>query len=179
MGMTNPKNNKSSLLLKSEIWTRVLENAKIALKSGEVPVGAVLCQNVDGKRKILLEAHNQATRTRNPLMHAEILILKQLEQKLQQQPEKSCEFISQLEIFVNMEPCLMCIGALRLCQIPQIYFSLKNPRFGACGSVLHGESSAQLYQFVPKVQVLGDGGDEQSLKLLKEFYSQTNYNAPE
>ena len=113
----------------------------------------------------------------NPLLHAEIVVLDKLKDliSLKSDAEKK-EYIDKLELFVNMEPCIFCIGALRIMEIPKIYYGLKNERFGGCGSICNGHNDKKLYDFVPDIEVFED---ERTLDLLKKFYSQTNMAAPE
>ncbi|MEN2496191.1 MAG: tRNA-specific adenosine deaminase 2, variant 2 [Marteilia pararefringens] len=139
-----------------------------------------LNENSNSVRRVLFQSHNRANATRNPTMHAEFQILRDLEAKKLDMFENDSErqsFIKSLELFVTMEPCIMCIGALRIVGIPKIYFNLRNPRFGGCGSIVNGHS----LEFVNPncIPQLIQIENEEIYELLKKFYKQTNFKCPE
>ena len=126
---------------------------------------------------MIFQVCNSNTSTNNPLLHAEIIVLNKLKKLIKSMTEhEKIKYIQNLEIFVNMEPCIFCIGSLRLMEIPKIYYSLKNPRFGGCGSVCNGHTDENFCKFIPQIEIYED---TECLNLLKEFYDQVNMKAPE
>ena len=98
---------------KDEKWMRIaIKQAILAKKKGEVPVGAVLVQN----DKIIAKAHNCPISSDDPTAHAEILVLRKAGKKLQNYrlPEAS--------LYVTLEPCLMCTGAIKNARISRVIF---------------------------------------------------------
>jgi len=108
-----------------------LEEAKQALKKGEVPIGAVLIF----KGEVLARAHNMPITLNDPTAHAEILVLREasLKKKNYRLPNTS--------LYVTVEPCLMCVGALLQARVRKLIFGAFDPKAGACGSVYDIPSS--------------------------------------
>lgn len=105
---------------------KALELACCAAELGEVPVGAVVVQGdtIVGTGYNLRETENR------PTAHAELLAIEAASQKL-----KSWR-LPDTTLFVTLEPCLMCWGAILLSRIPRIVFGAKDPKAGVCGSIL-------------------------------------------
>ncbi|MDO8643490.1 MAG: nucleoside deaminase [bacterium] len=133
-----------------------LREAKKAAKKDEVPVGAVAIY----KGKILARAHNVREKTQDPLGHAELLLLKKVSRKL-----KSWRMPG-LEIYVTLEPCLMCLEALRQARVQKIVFAALDPKAGACGSVWNLQKDPHFR----KIQIIGKICEEESRSLLKKFF---------
>ena len=104
-----------------------LEQARIALEKGEVPVGAVLVS----EGEIRARAHNSPITLHDPSAHAEILVLREAGQKL-----KNYRLIN-TELYVTVEPCIMCMGALVHARVQRLIFGALDPRAGAAGSVFN------------------------------------------
>jgi tRNA(adenine34) deaminase len=102
-----------------------LREAAKAAKKGEAPIGAVAVK--DGK--ILARAHNLRESKNDPLGHAELYLLSKLSRKL-----KSWRMIG-VTVYVTLEPCLMCMGALLQARVPRLVFGAMDPKAGACGSL--------------------------------------------
>lgn len=101
-----------------------LNEAELAFTKGEIPVGCVIVQN----GKIISKAHNLREKTKNPLHHAEIIAI-----------EKASEIIgdwrlSDCDIYVTLEPCVMCAGAILNSRIKNLYFGAYDFKYGACFS---------------------------------------------
>ena len=111
-----------------------LKLAKKALDEDEVPVGAVI---VFGGR-IIARAHNQVELLKDPTAHAEMIAITQAASHL------SCKWLNDCEIFVTVEPCSMCAGALVLARVRRICFGAHDSKTGACGSVFNIAQSSQL-----------------------------------
>ena len=102
-----------------------LKEAKSALKEDEVPVGAVIIY----KNRIIGRAHNQVERLKDPTAHAEMLAITCATNAL------NTKWLNGASLYVTIEPCSMCAGALVLSRIKNLYFGAKDPKAGGCGSV--------------------------------------------
>lgn len=103
-----------------------LTEAQKASQMGEVPVGAVIVR--DGE--ILATAHNLRESMQSPSAHAELLAIEAAAKKINNWR------LENTQLFVTLEPCLMCWGSIVLARIPQVYFGAADPKAGVCGSVL-------------------------------------------
>lgn len=102
--------------------------AKKALLKDEVPVGAII---VDASGKIIARAFNQRNTKKSVIAHAEILAI-----------EKACKVIGDWRLngcamYVTLEPCAMCAGAIVNARIDKVYFGAKDPTAGCCGTVMN------------------------------------------
>jgi tRNA(adenine34) deaminase len=104
-----------------------LKQAKTASGRDEVPIGAVVVHD----NKIIAKAYNQVEMLKNPTAHAEMIAITQAAGAL------SCKWLHQCTLYVTVEPCSMCAGALILARIQRICFGAADPKTGACGSVLN------------------------------------------
>ena len=144
--------------VETEYMKRALALARAAGKQGEVPVGAVLVAN-DGV--LLAESGNMSIATNDPTGHAEICVLRAAGRNLGNYR------LPGSTLYVTLEPCPMCAGALVHARIARIVFGAVDPRAGACGSVFDLVRSAQLNHQIEVAQgVLA----EESGKLLKDFF---------
>ncbi|NIA08781.1 MAG: tRNA adenosine(34) deaminase TadA [Nitrospiraceae bacterium] len=103
-----------------------LEQARIAARHGEVPVGAVL---VDKKGQILAKAYNMPISQCDPTAHAEILALRQGAK------EVGTYRLTGTTLYVTIEPCPMCAGAIVLARIKRLVYGVEDPKTGACATV--------------------------------------------
>ena len=100
-----------------------LKEAEKAYKKNEVPVGAVIvCNN-----KIISRAHNKRVRNNQTISHAELLAITKANKKLKSWRLEDCE------IYVTLEPCAMCAGAIMQARIKKVYFATKDLKSGALG----------------------------------------------
>ena len=134
-----------------------IKQASIAFSKDEVPVGAVIVH----QNKIIAKAYNQVEMLKDPTAHAEMLVLTQACNFLQNKWLLDCV------IYVTIEPCSMCAGALVLSRIKKIVYGADDPKAGACGSVLNIIDNKKL-NHRPKVKK-GILEKECSL-ILKEFF---------
>lgn len=104
-----------------------IRQAKMAAADDEVPVGAVIVH--DGQ--VIARAHNQVERLKDPTAHAEMLAITQATHHL------SCKWLFDCSLYVTLEPCSMCAGALVLARIDRIFFGAPDSKTGACGSVIN------------------------------------------
>lgn len=104
---------------------RALQLAAEAAAAGEVPIGAVIVK--DGA--VLAEASNRVERDQDPTAHAEILAIKAAAQKL------GAKRLLECDLFVTLEPCTMCAGAIAMSRLRRIVFAAADPKGGG---ILHG-----------------------------------------
>jgi tRNA(adenine34) deaminase len=134
-----------------------LEEAYKSYEKGDVPVGAVVVY----KNEIIARAHNCKEQNKNAVEHAEILAISQACQKLNTWHLEECT------IYVTLEPCLMCAGALIQSRIGKLVFATENEKFGYVGSisnVLNNKSNNH------HPIIINGICKEKSQKLLKEFF---------
>ena len=104
-----------------------LKEAKKAYKKGEVPVGAVIVKNGE----IIARGHNLKEIKNDTTKHAEIIAIQKASRKLEAWRLEDCE------MYVTLEPCTMCAGAMINSRIKKVIIGTKDPKTGACGSVLN------------------------------------------
>jgi tRNA(adenine34) deaminase len=137
--------------------SRALELARAAGAVGEVPVGAVVVR----AGVVLTEGHNLVETQHDPTAHAEMMVIREAGQKLQNWRLEGCT------LYVSLEPCPMCGMAIRLARFSRIVFGARDPRMGGAGSYLnlfHDSSIGPLPEVTE--QVLAD----ESSKLLRDFF---------
>ena len=114
--------------------TLALKQAEAAAQAGEVPVGAVLI----AEGEVLAEAHNRSISAQDPTAHAEILALRAASIRRQNYR------LPRTTLYVTIEPCMMCVGALIHARINQLVFGAREPRSGAVVSQQNLLDSASL-----------------------------------
>jgi tRNA(adenine34) deaminase len=134
-----------------------LKEAGKAFAEDEVPVGAVIVL----KGKIISRGYNQIERLKDPTAHAEMLALTSATNYL------GNKWLSGCSIYVTIEPCSMCAGALVLSRIKNLYFGAKDPKTGACGSIINIINHKK---FNHRVKVTGGVLREECSSLLSEFF---------
>ena len=104
-----------------------LRQAKRAYEADEVPVGAVIVH----QNKIIAKAHNQVETLKDPTAHAEMIAITQATNYL------GAKWLQECIMYVTIEPCSMCAGALVLARLGRLYFGAEDSKTGACGSMLN------------------------------------------
>jgi tRNA(adenine34) deaminase len=104
-----------------------LGEARRAQAAGEVPVGCVIVHD----RQLIAKAHNQRETLQDPTAHAEMLAITAAANHL------GSWRLEKTRLYVTLEPCPMCAGAIILSRIPEVYFGAFDPKAGACGSLLN------------------------------------------
>ncbi|MBD3821836.1 MAG: tRNA adenosine(34) deaminase TadA [Thiotrichales bacterium] len=138
---------------------RALELAKIAESQGEVPVGAVLVDD-DG---LVAEGWNQTIQTHDPTAHAEVVALRNAGQKIENYRMPG------LTLYVTLEPCPMCAGALVHGRISRLVIATEDPRTGAAGSLMNLVQHPELnHEVEVEFGVLKD----EASQLIKHFFKQ-------
>lgn len=143
--------------LKREAMMRLaIAQAHIAMREHEVPIGAVVCR----QGEVLSFGHNRRETSHNALLHAEIEAI-----------DGACRILSSwrldgCELYVTLEPCPMCAGAIINSRIATVVFGASDLKAGACGSILNLFG----YKFNHTPQVVKGVLDDECSALLKEFF---------
>lgn len=132
--------------------------ARQAGESGEVPVGAVLVK--DGA--VVGRGYNRPVSGRDPTAHAEVVALRDAAAHIDNYRLGECE------IYVTLEPCAMCAGAILHARVRRIIFGAADPKSGACGSVVNLFADNRLNHHAT---VVGGVMAKESARLLQEFFS--------
>lgn len=133
-----------------------LEQARKALRLGEIPVGAVLVRD----QRVLATAFNQPIRKLDPTAHAEILALRAAAKAV-----GNYRLIG-TTLYVTAEPCLMCIGAVVHARVSSLVFGVSEPKFGCVRSLLRIEDLRVNHRF----EVTGGVREEDCSKMLQDFF---------
>jgi len=134
----------------------ILESKK-SLKSGDVPVGAIIVKD----NKIISRAHNQIEKKGDSTAHAELLAIQKAIKKLGYKHLLDCT------LYVTLEPCAMCAGAIVLARIPRVVFGATDPKTGACGSLYNIVNDKRLNH---RCEVISGVLEDECSKLLKDFF---------
>ena len=136
-----------------------IEEAARATAISEVPIAAVLVHN----GAILTRSHNHREIWQDPTAHAEMIVIREAATAL-----RSWRLLD-TTLYVTLEPCAMCLGAIILARIPRLVFGARDPKAGACGSVMDFTNESRLNHHV---EVVGGILEEESQVLLKQFFEQ-------
>lgn len=136
---------------------QALKEAEKALKKLEVPVGAIIVKD----NRIISRAYNLKEIKKDTTYHAEIEAIKKASKKLNSWRLNNCE------MYVTLEPCAMCAGAIINSRIKKLYFGTSDEKTGACGSVLN---LLEDYKFNHKVIVEKGILQKECEKILKDFF---------
>jgi tRNA(adenine34) deaminase len=142
-----------------EKWMSLaLKQARKAEEHGEVPVGAILVK--DGH--VVARAHNQPISSNDPTAHAEIQLLRAAGKKLKNYR------LTGTSLYVTLEPCAMCLGAIMHARVEHIVFGAYDPKTGACGS---SENLMDAKCFNHKINLVSGVLENESRQLLKNFFN--------
>jgi len=134
-----------------------IKEAGKAEKLGEVPVGAVITLN----KKIIARGYNRNITSNDPTAHAEIVALRKAAGKLGNYRLNGCK------LYVTIEPCPMCAGALVWARVSEIIFGAYDPKAGACGSVLNVVNNRKLNH---KIKTTGGVLEKECRTLIQKFF---------
>ncbi|WP_324740877.1 nucleoside deaminase [Tsuneonella sp. CC-YZS046] len=140
-----------------EPMAAALEEARAAVRAGEVPVGAVVVR--DGA--ILARAYNMPRGLADPTAHAELLAIRRAAEALGQEKLEGCE------LWVTLEPCAMCAGAIAHARIARLYYGAADPKGGA---VEHGARIFAQPQCLHRPEVYSGIGEAEAAALLRDFF---------
>lgn len=143
----------------SDFMCEALDLAQQARKEGEVPVGAVVVKD----NAIIGRGYNRPITTADPTAHAEIIALRDAAHYLSNYRLLKCT------LYVTLEPCVMCAGAIFHARIARLVYGSKDPKTGACGSVINLPAEKQLNHHT---QVIGGILEGESCSLLKQFFTE-------
>lgn len=130
-----------------------LKQAEKAFKKGEVPVGVVIVKN----NKIISKAYNKREKSKNVLNHAEIIAIHKACKKLKSWRLEECE------IYVTLEPCLMCSGAIQQARIKRLIYATDSPKYGEV------ENNHQVFKN-NDIRITREIFQNESRKLLRDFF---------
>lgn len=136
---------------------RVLALAREAAEAGEVPVGALVVK--DGA--VIAEAHNAPRTLKDPTAHAELLAIRRASEVL------GAERLDGCELWVTLEPCAMCAGAISHARIARLYYAASDPKGGA---VEHGARVFDQKQCLHRPEIYTGMGEAEAALLLQEFF---------
>ena len=136
---------------------RALDLAAVAAEAGEVPVGAVI--TLDGE--IVAEARNSMRGNLDPTAHAEMVAIRHAATRLGRPRLDGCT------LWVTLEPCAMCAGAIALARLDALRFAAEDPKGGG---VVHGARLFSQPTCHQRPHLLGGIGDEESARQLREFF---------
>lgn len=147
------------MLEQEKFMKEALKEAKKAYKKMEIPIGAVIVKN----GKIIAKAHNQKETKFDTTKHAEILAIQKASKKLDAWRLLDCE------MYVTLEPCPMCAGAIINSRIKKVYFGTKDEKTGAVGSKLNLFND---FEFNHKVQFEDGILKNECEHILKTFFKE-------
>ncbi len=140
-----------------------LKEAELAFEEDEVPIGAVIVHN----NKIIGKGHNQVQRLNDPTAHAEILAITAAANHLKS------KYLIDCDLYITVEPCLMCSGAILLSHLRSVYFSTYEPKLGASGSVYN---VLEKNKYNHNIKIYSGIYAEESKALLKSFFLKKRLN---
>jgi tRNA(adenine34) deaminase len=143
-----------------------LREAQRAREHGDVPIGALVVRD-DGE--VIAAAHNERERRQDPTAHAEILALREAAQAL------GSWRVLETTLYVTLEPCAMCAGAIVLARVPRVIYGASDPKAGAAGSVLDVLAEPRLNH---RPEVRGGVLREECGELLSAFFASRRAGTP-
>ncbi|MFN4260087.1 MAG: nucleoside deaminase [Gemmataceae bacterium] len=136
-----------------------LREAELAADEDEVPVGAVI---VSFERGVIAQAHNQRERLHDPTAHAEMIAITQAATALRSWRLDQCA------LYVTLEPCPMCAGAIVLARLPLVVYGCADPKAGACQTLYTITNDPRLNH---RAQVVGGVLEERCAASLRSFFA--------
>jgi len=151
MKLSNDKDN--------DFMKLAIDQAKIAEENGDVPIGAVIVY----QNQIIGKAYNQREQLKDPTAHAEIIALTQAAAALENWHLNGCT------MYVTLEPCPMCAGALVLSRMDRLVYGCDDPKAGACGSLYNIVQDQRLNH---RLEVTRGVLADECSRLLQDFFKQ-------
>lgn len=136
---------------------RALALAQAAADAGEVPIGAVIVKN----GAVIAEAHNSPRTDHDPTAHAEILAIRRAAEALGDERLTGCD------LWVTLEPCAMCAGAIAHARIRRLYYAASDPKGGA---VEHGARVFEQEQCLHRPEIYSGIGEAEAADILRGFF---------
>jgi tRNA(adenine34) deaminase len=150
--------NNNLWYIHQQYMVKALQLAERAYEEGEIPVGAIVVLN----NQIIGKGYNQVEKLKDPTAHAEMIAL-----------SAACDtigkkYLKHATLYVTLEPCPMCAGALVWSKIDKVVYGASDPKAGACGSVLNILNNSDLNH---KPEIIQGILEQDSEFLLKSFFS--------
>jgi tRNA(adenine34) deaminase len=137
-----------------------LSEARKAGQKNEIPIGAVL---IDANDELLSAAHNKTIILKDPTAHAEILALRSAAEKIGNYR------LLKTTLYVTVEPCPMCMGALLHARVSRVVFGTRDPKWGAAGSLYN---LAEDHRFNHQLEIIEGICKSECQKLMQDFFRQ-------
>jgi tRNA(adenine34) deaminase len=134
-----------------------LKAAETARKSAEVPIGCVIVLN----NEVIATAENRTLTDRDPTAHAEILAIRQAAKAV------GSERLTDCDLYVTLEPCTMCAGAISFARIRRLYFGAADPKGGAVESGVRFFAQPTCHH---KPEIYSGVGEQEAASLLRDFF---------
>jgi tRNA(adenine34) deaminase len=145
-------------MIEDEKWMKIaITQANLAQSEGEIPIGAVIIKN----EIIIAKAHNQPILKNDPTAHAEIQVIRKAGAK-----ENNYRLID-TTLYVTLEPCAMCLGAIMHARIARIVFGAYDYKTGVCGSCADLRNKKFFHH---EIKITGGILEKDCSKLLKSFF---------
>lgn len=144
-------------MIDEEYMRIALQEAEEAYKNDEVPIGAIIVYNDE----IICKAYNRKEENNNSLMHAEMQVLDMAQKFLQS------KYLQECTMYVTIEPCAMCAGAMINARLGKLIYAAKEPKTGCCGSMYNLlEDNRFNHKVIQKSGIL----EEEAKKLMQDFF---------
>ncbi|XP_072265116.1 tRNA-specific adenosine deaminase 2 [Pyxicephalus adspersus] len=174
MDTTNIPEEPSEMTEEMKSWMeKAFQMAQDALDNGEVPVGCLMVHD----NQLVGQGRNEVNETKNATRHAEMVAVDQVLDWCRKNDRNSTQVFENTVLYVTVEPCIMCAGALRLLRIPLVVYGCRNERFGGCGSVLN-VAGDDISDTGAQFKCISGYNAQKAVEMLKTFYKQENPNAP-
>ncbi len=148
---------KDDMAIHEFFMGEALKEAKKALKKDEAPVGAVIVY----EGKVIARGHNEREIKNDPTLHAEMTAIRKASKKL------GSWRLNQCDMYVTLEPCAMCAGAIVQARIGRVFIGAADPKAGAAGSVIN---LLQMDKFNHKVETVYGILEDRCSSILKDFF---------
>ena len=142
----------------SKIIRAAFQEAKIAGSKGEIPIGAVVFKN----NEVVSKSGNQVEKNNDPLAHAEIIAMKKASKLL------SIKRLHEYDMYVTLEPCIMCGHAISLFRIKRLYFGAYDNSCGSSQKNFRKSNMIKSNDF--STEIYGGIGEDESEEILKKFF---------
>ena len=151
------------MYLAQDFMSLAIEEAMKTNESGDVPVGVVIVKN----NEIIAKSHNKVQLLNNPIYHAEIIAINSAINCLE------TKYLIDCDMYVTLEPCVMCAGAIVLSRIKRLYIGTEDMKSGACSSVFNIVQDRRLNHYT---EVYFGINEEKCKKLLVNFFNDVRNN---
>ena len=141
-----------------------IEQARLALENGDIPVGAVVAVNGE----VVATAYNRREADNDPTAHAEVLALREAGHRL------GSWRLSEATVYITKEPCVMCAGALMSARVARVVYGVQDPKYGAAWSVFNILQDDRLNH---RAEVTAGVLADECMALLREFFEGRRVNS--